>query len=250
MHTVTQARQQPSETPTSTIQLCFCSEWQMGILYQVYWLSFTTLLGTAREYVGMTKVKSGQTPKAALSERRRWHLSKPVAWLKCAVAASVRLYPIGALCGYEDALGDEALEAAVRIQRNPRRCRGGPWCIPGKRSVLPPEHARQVDDVCGAAGTAAAKAAQRRLLLTLPGRALRCHLEGKSYVETPKRVKRQNSGCQNRVVYESSRRAERRYQRSSKGTASNKRRFKRCIRRKQRRRSAVRSQQRNLAFLA
>ena len=87
----------------------------MGVLYQVYWLSFTTLLGTAREYVGMTKVKSGQAPKAALSERRRWHLAKPVAWLKCAVAASVRLYPIGAPCGYEDALADEALEAAAGV---------------------------------------------------------------------------------------------------------------------------------------
>lgn len=207
----------------------------MGVLYQVYWLSFTTLLGTAREYVGMTKVKSGQTPKAALSERRRWHLCKPVAWLKCAVAASIRLYPIGSPCSYEDALADEALEAAARIQRNPRRCRGGPWIIPGERSVLLPEHARQVDAVSEVAGMATARAAQRRLLLTLPGRALRCHLEGKNYVEVPRRVRLQNSGCENRVKYESSRRAERRYMQSPKGKASNKRRFKACIRKKQRR---------------
>ena len=73
------------------------------------------------------------------------------------VAASASpLYPVGSPCAYDDALADETLVAAVRIQRDPRRCRGGPWCILGERSALLPEHARQVELVSAAAGTAAA----------------------------------------------------------------------------------------------
>ena len=139
----------------------------MTVLYQVYHLIFLTALGASRHYVGMTKVRSGETPAVALTRRRRWHLKKPVAWLKCAAESSVRLESVGAPQCKSDALADEAIEAARRIVEDPKRCRGGPWCLPGRYSVLPEEHARQVADVNAAVAEAASRAAGRRALRTL-----------------------------------------------------------------------------------
>ena len=191
----------------------------MGVLYQVYLVVFRTALGTLREYVGVTKVAHGETSGEALRRRRRWHLKQPVAWLRCAVPETVRLSKLGTPQAYEDALADEATEAATHIAANPRRCRGGPWCVPGERSVLLPEHKHQVASVCEAVAAAASQAEIRRRLLALPGRALRAHLEGRNFVEEPKtkRVRKQNSGNENRQLYGSSRLAEKKYMQSPNG---------------------------------
>lgn len=190
----------------------------MGVLYQVYLLTFRTVLGTFREYVGMTKVADGATPGQALQKRRRWHISNPVAWRRCADMSTVHLRSIGSPCAYDDALADEALAAASRITANPRRCRGGPWCVPGRHSVLLPEHARQVKATCDIVAAGSSQAGMRRALRELPGRALHAHLDGRNYVEV-RTVRLQNSGCRNRELYASSVTAEKRYVKSAKGKA-------------------------------
>ena len=56
----------------------------------------------------------------------------------------MHLSKLGSLQGYEEAVVNEAAEAATRNAANPRRFRGCPWCVPGERNVLLPEHKRLV----------------------------------------------------------------------------------------------------------
>ena len=209
----------------------------MPVLYQVYHLVFLTAIGTSRHYVGVTKVHSGETPAAALTRRRRWHINKPVAWLKCAIGSSLRLESVGAPQCKSDALADEAIEAARRIAETPTLCRGGPWCVPGRYSVLPKGHARQVADVNAAVAELASKAAQRRALRDLAvGRrfaAVSAHLTGTAFVDDKElakvRRRRSQSSHAHRQLYASSRAAEVRYNQSAAGKRSQKRRNARRV---------------------
>lgn len=204
----------------------------MTVQYQVYLLTFTTILGTLRQYVGMTKVRTGETPSVALRRRRHWHVAKPVAWLKTAVEDSMRMMSIGGPSSKDDALADEAIEAAIRISDAPRHCRGGPWCLPGSYSVLPDEHSNQVKSVIAATKDATTQAAKRRALRALKGKALTSHLAGARFTDDVPHIvqsrsgwgKAQNSGHQNRKTYESSRLAQLRYVKTPKGKLSQKRR--------------------------
>ena len=196
-------------------------------LYQVYLLTFVTVRGTPRRYVGMTCVHGDEAPAAALCRRRRWHLKRPVAWLKCADLESVHLESVGVPQQKDRALADEAIEAARLIAEDPRRCRGGPWCLPGERGVLPPRHEREVRLVRAAVAAASSLTAQRAALRQVSGRALAAHLRGASFVDDdPPRVRKkaQASGHENRKKYNSSVRAERRYVRSAAGKAAQRRR--------------------------
>ena len=202
----------------------------MTVQYQVYLLTFTTILGTLRQYVGMTKVHTGETSSVALRRRRHWHVAKPVAWLKTAVEDSMRMMSIGCPASKDDALADEAIEAAMRISDAPRHCRGGPWCVPGRYSVLPEEHSNQIKSVVAATKDATTQAAKRRALRALKGKALTSHLAGARFIDDVPRVVRscwgkpQNSGHQNRKTYQSSRLAQLRYVKTPKGKLSQKRR--------------------------
>ena len=195
-------------------------------LYQVYLLTFVTVRGTPRRYVGMTCVHGDEAPAAALCRRRRWHLKRPVAWLKCADLESVHLESVGVPEHEDSALADEAVEAARLIAEGPRRCRGGPWCLPGERGVLPPRHEREVRLVRAAVAAASSLTAQRAALRQVSGRALAAHLRGANFVDDdpPRARKAQASGHENRKKYNSSVRAERRYVRSAAGKAAQRRR--------------------------
>jgi len=201
----------------------------MTVQYQVYLLTFTTVLGTLRQYVGMTKVRTGEAPSVALRRRRHWHVAKPVAWLKTAVEDSMRMASLGGPSSKDDALADEAIEAAMRINDAPRHCRGGPWCLPGRYSVLPDEHSNQVKAVVAAAKDATTQAAKRRAVRALKGKALMSHLAGTLFTDDAPPVvrtswKAQNSGHENRKIYQSSRAAQLRYVRTPKGKRSQQRR--------------------------
>ena len=137
------------------------------MLYQVYHLRFNTVRGTARHYVGVTRVRGDETPGAALLRRRNWHLRSPVAWLKCADMSSVHLESVGAPQKKGRALADEAIEAARQIEGDPRRCRGGPWSLPGALSA---QHAREVRLANAAVRAASSLDAKRNALKKVSGR--------------------------------------------------------------------------------
>ena len=195
-------------------------------LYQVYHLSCVTLRGTPRHYVGVTGVKDDETAAAALRRRRKLHLRRPVAWLKCADLASVHLESVGVPQHKDRALADEAIEAARRIEEDPRRCRGGPWSLPGELGVLPSQHDREVRRVNAAVRAVSTLAEQRAALRNVSGRALAAHLCGGNFVSDapPKDRVPQKSGAENRKSYDSSVRAEGRYVRSAKGKVAQRRR--------------------------
>ncbi len=214
----TSAQELPSLAAAST---------SMGTLYVVYVCTFRTKRGTLRQYVGMTKVSGGHSVEAALAKRKVFLVKRPVAWLKCARFETLRMVAVGTPSSWEDALAEEAFESARRICRSPMIARGGPWCVPGDRSTLPVEHRRQVRAVNALLSSDGTASAKRRALRGLPGRALRAHLTGRGYVDVQQilaAARKQQPGAVHRKWYASSREAERRYDVSRKGRASQSRR--------------------------
>ena len=91
------------------------------MFYVVYCATFTTLLGTVREYIGCTR---------ALDLRRWWHERKPPAWMKPR-GGELKLTVLERdLPTKEAALASEAIHAARAISRRPHQARGGPYVKP------------------------------------------------------------------------------------------------------------------------
>jgi len=195
----------------------------MTVHYVVYIATFTTQRGTARRYVGLTKVPSGATTGVALANRQRWHVRRPVAYLKPMVAGSLTLASVGRPVDLEDGLADEAILAAKEISARPRTVRGGPWSLPGEHGVLPTAHWKQIQAVVDAVANATSVADARRRVQALPGAALRAHLAGRNFVDQTVQVvarRQQRSGYFNAMKYESSARSLARWVASPKGKAS------------------------------
>lgn len=89
--------------------------------------------GIGLVYVGMTGVHAGQSDRAALEERRRWHSEEPVLWLEGADMSCQRLrVEVTNLSRRSDALAEEARVTAMQCKAlGTRTVRGGPWCLRG-----------------------------------------------------------------------------------------------------------------------
>ena len=171
----------------------------------------------------MAGVRVGEKAGPALLRRHKYHLCRPVAWLKCARVKTVTLTSVGRVVHKDDALADEAVEAARQIMADPRRCRGGPWSLPGAGGNLPTHHTEEVRLVNHALRGASTLAQKRAAVRTVDGMALKAHLQRRRFAarEAPRRAKKvQRSGAQNRIDYKKTAAAEARYARSAKGKAS------------------------------
>jgi hypothetical protein len=129
-------------------------------------------------YVGMTGVLKGQNDNTALWYRKRWHLRRPVAWLRDASAASLKLKTYLTGLSRATALVEEArLAADLCEQHGTGRVRGGPWC----RRRLPNTDLKEIDAVAGCTS----RSAVEELAAKMPKSSLKAHLDGKAYNMAP-----------------------------------------------------------------
>jgi hypothetical protein len=131
--------------------------------------------GIGLVYVGMTGVYAGQSDRAALEERRRWHSAEPVLWLKGADVNCQRMrVEVTNLSRRIDALAEEARVTAMQCKAlGTRIVRGGPWCLRG----LSAADRLEIKLV----GECQSRAAVYDVGRQLPGGSLADHLAGKRF---------------------------------------------------------------------
>ena len=83
-----------------------------------------------REYWGVFKVLANQTRESAWAARLRDHKTRPVVWLGAADVDSIKLTAIGHVMTVENALAEEAIQAAQALGDHRVPSRGGPWSHP------------------------------------------------------------------------------------------------------------------------
>jgi len=147
--------------------------------YVVYVLYFLKACGeVVHYYVGMTGVLKGQNDNVALWYRKRWHLWRPVAWLRDANASSLKLTIYFTGLPRASALVEEARVAADLFeQHGAKLVRGGPWC----RRRLPDTDLKEIEAVAKCTSRTAVEALAARM----PNSSLKGHLDGKAYNMKP-----------------------------------------------------------------
>ena len=107
----------------------------MSVCYELH---FTTEWGKSRQYLGSTKVRSGQTKKRAAELRLKHHLERPLGCMKGTVASSFIIKPLGRLMSKRNVLLQEAIHIASALDLDgtargglPLMCKVG--CIPDKQ---------------------------------------------------------------------------------------------------------------------
>jgi len=139
----------------------------------VYWCDFTKG-GEFFRYIGLVGLLQGQSDEAAKTFRKKWHVLKPVAWLKGADSGSVVLHTVQTKLSLRDGLVEEAREAARQYRLHGQgKVRGGPWC----RRRLPDADRREIEAVLECTSRKAVEALGARF----PQGSLAAHLAGRSY---------------------------------------------------------------------
>jgi hypothetical protein len=129
-------------------------------------------------YFGATGVYLGQTDRAALEQRRRFHREEPVCWLKGFDEQSLRMHVVKTnIRRRADALAAEAQATALECKsRGTQVVRGGPWCLRG----LSAADRREIAMVSECQSMAGVQDLGRRLR----GGSLAAHLAGDRYDRT------------------------------------------------------------------
>jgi hypothetical protein len=127
--------------------------------------------GVAKRYVGIAGVRKGCSARAALLERRSWHLKERVAWFRGCDMATLSLRLLNSGLSLQQALADEALETArLAAEKGKAHVRGGPWC----RRTLPADDVKEMLAV----GSCRGRSAVAALVKEWPTGSLAHHIQG------------------------------------------------------------------------
>ena len=151
----------------------------MSVCYELH---FTTEWGKSRQYLGSTKVRSGQTKKRAAELRLKHHLERPLGCMEGSVASSFIIKPVGRLMCQRNILLQEAIHIAFALDLD-GTVRGACYSCATLGAFLR-NSAAQVRKIVGTHQGQAARDALMAYAESLHlQHALRKHIAGKKYLE-------------------------------------------------------------------